>query len=104
MQDFQNRLDRLISRIVEIAHPLRIMLFGSAASNTAGAKSDVDLLVIMPGGTNRRMTAQMLYRQISGIGIPFDIVVATPLDLIRHKDNIGLIYRSVLREGREVYA
>ena len=104
MQDFQHNLDRLISRIVEIAHPLRIVLFGSAASKTPGPDSDADLLVVMPEGTNRRMTAQMLYREISGIGIPFDILVATPMDLLRHKDNIGLIYRSVLREGREVYA
>jgi hypothetical protein len=41
---------------------------------------------------------------MSGFGFPIDIVVATPRVLERHKDNIGLIYRSVLAEGKEVYA
>jgi len=39
-----------------------------------------------------------------GFGFPVDIVVATPLLLEQHKDNIGLIYRSVLAEGKEIYA
>jgi hypothetical protein len=36
--------------------------------------------------------------------VAFDIIVATPSDLERHKDNVGLIYRTLLREGKEVYA
>ena len=104
MKEFQSRLDLLISRIVEITHPLRIVLFGSAAGRDIGPDSDVDLLVIMPEGTQRRATAQKLYKEISGLGIPFDVLVATPSDILKHKDNIGLIYRSALREGREVYA
>jgi len=104
MIDFQSRLDLLISRIVEITHPLRIVMFGSAARRDIGPDSDVDLLVIMPEGTQRRATAQKLHKEISGIGIPFDVLVATPSDILKHKDNIGLIYRSALREGREVYA
>jgi hypothetical protein len=39
-----------------------------------------------------------------GIGVPFDILVATPSDLERHKNNIGLIYRTVLQQGKDVYA
>jgi hypothetical protein len=41
---------------------------------------------------------------MSGMGVPFDLLVATPEDLELHRDNPGLIYRTVLREGREVYA
>jgi hypothetical protein len=48
--------------------------------------------------------AQLLYRQIKGLGTPFDILVTTASDLERHKDNIGLIYRTVLQQGKEVYA
>jgi hypothetical protein len=48
--------------------------------------------------------AQKLYKEISGIGLPFDLIIATPSDILKHKDNIGLIYRSALRDGREVYA
>ncbi|MGQ0591975.1 MAG: nucleotidyltransferase domain-containing protein [Gammaproteobacteria bacterium] len=97
-------IDRLVAGIVEDVHPLRILLFGSAIRGELAAGSDIDLLVVMPDGTHRRRTAQHLYRRMRGIGIPFDIVVATARDLDRHKDNIGLIYRSILLEGREVYA
>jgi len=94
----------LVRRIVEIAHPLRIILFGSASRNETGPESDVDLLLVMPPGTPRRQTAQLLYREIKGVRVPFDIIVATPDDLEKHKNNIGLIYWRVLKGGREVYA
>jgi len=58
----------------------------------------------MPEGTHRRHTAQYLYRVLAGTGIPFDVIVATPSDLERHKDNVGLVYYSVVREGVTVYA
>ena len=65
--------------------------------------SDIDLLVVMPEGVHRRRTAQKLYREIKGLAVPFDIVVATAQDLERHKDNDGLIYKNALKEGIEVY-
>ncbi len=85
-------------------HPLKIILFGSAAREEMHPDSDIDVLVVMPEGVHRRRTAQLLYRQIKGLGVPFDILVATPDDLEKHKDNIGLIYRAILQEGREIYA
>ena len=104
MQSDPEVIEQLVRRIIELVQPLRIMLFGSAARGEMGPDSDIDVLVVMPEGVHRRRTAQLLYRQIRGIGVPFDILVATPTDLERHKDNIGLIYQTVLREGREVYA
>jgi len=96
-------LDRLVRAVVDKARPLRIILFGSAVRGDADVHSDIDLLVVVPDGTHRRQTAQRLYREISGIGVPFDLVVATRSDLERHADNRGLIYRTALREGREIY-
>ncbi len=104
MQSEPEAIEQLVQRIVEIVHPLRIILFGSAARGEMGTDSDIDVLVVMPEGVHRRRTAQLLYRQIRGLGVPFDILVTTPNDLEQHKDNIGLIYRTVLQEGREVYA
>ena len=104
MQSESEAIELLVRRIIELVQPLRIILFGSAARGEMGPNSDIDVLVIMPDGVHRRRTAQLLYRQIRGLGVPFDILVATPNDLEMHKDNIGLIYRSILREGREVYA
>ena len=104
MQSDPEAIEQLVRHIIELVHPLRIILFGSAARGEMESDSDIDVLVVMPEGVHRRRTAQLLYRQIRGLGVPFDILVATPDDLERHKDNIGLIYQSILREGREVYA
>jgi len=104
METHSKLIDELVQRIVEEVHPLRIILFGSAAKGDVGRNSDIDLLVVMPEGVHRRRIAQLLYQKITRLGVPFDILVATPADLQKHKDKIGLIYRTILEEGREVYA
>ena len=44
-------LDDLVRRIVEVAHPRQIILFGSAARGDMGPQSDIDVLVVVPDGT-----------------------------------------------------
>jgi len=97
------RIDDLVARIVQAVHPLRILLFGSAARGDSNETSDVDVLVVMPEGSHRRRTAQDIYARIWNLGVPVDVVVATPSDLDKYRDTPGLIYRSILREGRELY-
>jgi len=97
-------IDQIVARIVAAVQPLRIILFGSVARGQAGADSDVDVLVVVPDGTPRRPTAQRLQRLMSGVPTAVDILVATPSDLEKYRDNIGLIYRTILREGKELYA
>lgn len=104
MQPDQKTLEELVRQVVEIVHPLRIILFGSAARGTMGPDSDLDLLIVMPEGSHRRRTAQRLYREINGLGVPFDLLVTTPSDLEKHKAKIGLVYQTVLQEGKEIYA
>ena len=53
-------IEALVRRIADEVHPLRILLFGSAARGNMGPDSDIDLLVVMPNGTHRRRTAQRL--------------------------------------------
>jgi predicted nucleotidyltransferase len=100
----QEHLNQLVDRIVETVHPLRIILFGSAARGELGPDSDVDVLVVMPEGTHRGDTAGFLHTKLFGIPLAVDVLVATPGDLERYRDNVGLIYRTVLREGKEIYA
>ena len=96
--------DDIVRTIVDAVQPLKIILFGSAIRGDMSPESDYDILVVMPDGVHRRKTAQFLYRQPGTSGIPVDILVATQGDLDKHKDNIGLIYRTVLGEGKEIYA
>jgi predicted nucleotidyltransferase len=97
-------IEDLINRIVGAVHPLRIILFGSAARGDMGPDSDIDVMVVMPDGTHRLNTMRYLYKRMFGLGFPVDVVVTTPGILEQHKDNVGLIYRTVLAEGKEIYA
>jgi predicted nucleotidyltransferase len=99
----QENIDLLVKAVAESAHPLRIILFGSAAKERNTSESDIDLLVIMPNGVHRRKTAQAIYRTVRIVGVPYDIVVATPDDIERHRNNKGLIYHTALSDGKEVY-
>ncbi len=93
----------LVDRIVAAAHPARIILFGSAARGDAGAKSDIDVLVVASEDAHRRKTAQVIYRHLLGSGLPVDVVVARPSDLEKYGQSAGLIYREALRDGRDLY-
>ena len=97
-------IEELVRRIVEVVHPQRIILFGSAARGDMRPDSDIDVLVVMPEGVHRRRTAQELHERLFGFLMPVDILVTTPADLEKHKDNLGLVYHRILREGREIYA
>lgn len=97
------KLDEIVQKIVEFVHPIRIVLFGSAARGTMKRNSDIDLLIIMPDGTHRRKTAQLLYRNLLGVGFAKDIIVVTQTDIIKYHNSIGLVIKSALAEGREVY-
>ena len=97
-------LDRVIARIVEVAQPDRIILFGSAARHAARPDSDLDLLVIKRGVPSRRQLAQTIYRALVGIPVPVDVIVVTPEDIEAYQDGVGTIIGPAVREGREVYA
>lgn len=104
MQATPQILENLTRQIVDAVGPLQIILFGSAARGEMGPDSDIDVLVVMPDGTHRRHTAQQLYRASRGVKVPFDLIVATRGDLEKHKNNPGLIYRTILAQGKIIYA
>ncbi len=104
MQLSQDVIDNLIGRIKRVVEPEQVILFGSAARGLMGPDSDIDVLVVIPKGIHRFHTCQAIHRQLSGFGLPVDVVVANQEVLAKHKDNPGLIYRNILKEGKTVYA
>ncbi len=97
------RLGVLIQHIAMLVRPRRIILFGSAARGELTPESDLDILVVMPDGTHRRHTAQLLYRCLPAVGIAKDIVVVTESDILNYGQNPSLVLYPALREGVEVY-
>lgn len=99
----QDKLELIIRRIVEVAKPEQIILFGSAARGAMGPNSDVDLLVI-ESGVNRLELMGEIYRNLHGVGGPVDVIVATPEDVERYRNSHSLVFAPALREGSVVYA
>ena len=99
----EGTLARLNSAIVEAVRPVRIILFGSAARGEMRAKSDLDVLVVVPDGQNRRRIARTVYRARPRGTRPLDLVVATESDVERHRNARWYVIASALREGRVLY-
>ncbi len=97
-------LKAIVGRIVAVASPERIILFGSAARGTMGPNSDVDLLVIKPGEYDKFRVMDDIYRALVGVGQAVDVVVVTPDDVERYGRTHCLVIKPALEEGKVVYA
>lgn len=93
----------LVRRIVEAVHPLRIVLFGSAARGDMGPNSDLDVLVVVPDGTHTGRAEMDIYRGLWGLGFATDVIAATESDLRVHASNPYLVLHAALSEGKELY-
>ncbi|MBF0261524.1 MAG: nucleotidyltransferase domain-containing protein [Magnetococcales bacterium] len=96
-------LNKMVRRIVEVAHPLRIILFGSASRGEMGPDSDLDFLVVMPDGIHHRQVAKAVYMALCGLSMPKDIVVITESDIQNYGQNPSLIIAPALADGKELY-
>lgn len=74
-------LQNIIDRVVAAAQPDRI-------------------IGVVP---SRRDLAKKIYRSLSGVGVPVDVVVVTPEDVETYRDKVGPIIGPAVREGRVVY-
>jgi uncharacterized protein len=99
----QEIIDEAVRRIVTELHPIKIILFGSAARGNMGPNSDLDFLIVMPDGIHRRSTAQNLARVLFDLGMPKDIIVVTESDIENYGSNPSLVIAPALEEGKELY-
>jgi predicted nucleotidyltransferase len=97
------KIEEMVRRIVTQFNPDRVVLFGSHARGTGGPGSDADLLVIMPAQGSRRRQATQIDLALVGIDLPADVIVVTPDDVERNRNQIGTIIHSALLEGQVLY-
>lgn len=89
-------------RIAREFHPQRVILFGSHARGTAGADSDVDLLVIAAfEGTGFRQSLKILDRLDSRL--PLDLIAYRPEDVQRRYTEGDPLIREALDHGKVLY-
>ena len=96
-------LQEVTRRIVRVAKPSRLLLFGSAVSGQMTKDSDLDILVVVQGPVHHRRMAQEIYRSLRGVGVAVDVVVATEEELQNYGQRAGTILKPALRDGRVIY-
>lgn len=95
-------LDEVIRRIVEVADPEKIILFGSAARGDMTSHSDIDLLIIKEGGDALDLMGR-IYMRLHDVGTAVDALVVAPEDVERYKNSHALVIRPAMEEGKVVY-
>ncbi len=100
----QEKIDRMVKRIVNKFAPEKIILFGSQARGDAGPDSDVDLLIVMPVEGSVADMGIEIRMALHDIHIPIDVLVTTPEEFSWRKDYVDTIEWPATREGKLLYA
>jgi predicted nucleotidyltransferase len=93
----------LVQRIVETVHPLRVILFGSAAEGRMGPDSDLDVLVIVPNNVAPGEAEAAIYRHLWGLRCPVDVIAVTEETVRKYGSNPYLIFHTALVTGKDLY-
>jgi len=99
----QTEIEEIVNRIVDVAHPEQVLLFGSTARGTTGPHSDFDFLVIKAGRYNARKVSGIIYQRMRGIARSIDLIIVTPQQVEDYRDSPFSVVYPALREGRVVY-
>lgn len=100
MNDDVNRALRIL---LENAHPMRVILFGSHARGEARTDSDIDLLVIEEEVEDRAREMVRLRRALRPLRIPVDVLVYSSADVARWGGQPGSALYAALHEGRVIH-
>ncbi|HUT00842.1 MAG TPA: nucleotidyltransferase domain-containing protein [Phycisphaerae bacterium] len=99
----QELIDDIVRRLLTVARPRRIILFGSAASGRMTRDSDIDLLVLEDRPADPRKESVLLRGALRGMGYPFDVIVMDMERFEESKDVIGGIAFPASRSGKVIY-
>src|ERR1035441_6920630 len=93
----------IIRRILTVAEPDRISLFGSAAAGQMTQDSDIDLLVVEPVPKNTRNESVRIRRALGDIGYPVDVIVMATERFEETKSVIGGVAYPAHKNGGGLY-
>jgi len=99
----QALLREVIRRIVAVAEPEQVILFGSVARRQQRRNSDLDLLVIKSGVTDPAQLARQIRTNFFGIRKSIDIVVATPEAVQESRTQRWTFLGRIAQDGKVIY-
>ena len=96
-------LKKVVDRILTVAKPERIILFGSGATGLMTRDSDLDLLVIERDFKSQREERTRLRKALGDLGIPVDVFAMTPERFEETKEVIGGLAYPANKYGKVIY-
>lgn len=96
-------LEEIVRRVLSVARPDRIILFGSAATGEMAKDSDIDLLVVEPAAANIHERRVEIRAAVGDVGYPVDVIVMRTERFERTKRWIGGIAYPANKYGRVLY-
>lgn len=96
-------LNEVVRRVLAVAQPERIILFGSAATGQMTGDSDIDLLVVEPTVRNHREESVAITDAIGDVNFPVDVKVISLERFEATKQIIGGIAYPAHKYGRLIY-
>ena len=96
-------LNEIVRRVLSVAKPDRIILFGSAASGQMTADSDIDLLMVEPELANAHERRVAIRGALGDVGYPVDVLVIRTERFERTKRFIGGMAHPANKYGRILY-
>lgn len=97
------KIEQAVQRIVESAHPVKVILFGSRAREDARPDSDLDFMVVEEGVSDTIGEAARIRRSLRGLLIAVDIVVVDREKFDYWKDTPGNVYYEAAVDGKALY-
>jgi uncharacterized protein len=96
-------LDEVVRRVLTVARPDRIILFGSAATGQMTEDSDLDLLVVEREPADTRDRSVRIRRALGDVRYPVDVIVMSSARFEETKNLIGGIAYPARKYGRVLY-
>ncbi|MDI7250688.1 MAG: nucleotidyltransferase domain-containing protein [Bacillota bacterium] len=96
-------IKEIVRRIVAVADPEKVILFGSYARGEQDEYSDVDIMVIKDSSLPRYRRAGPIRLALADLPVDKDIIVFTPQEEKEWATASTSLVATVLREGRVVY-
>ena len=96
-------LSEIVRRVLSVAQPDRIILFGSAATGHMTRDSDIDLLIVEPAPKNRHEESLKIRDAIGNVDLPIDVLSIATERFEATKNIIGGIAYPAHKYGKVLY-
>ena len=99
----EKTIEDIVRRILSVAEPDKIILFGSASTGRMTRDSDIDLLIVEPDTSDQRNEYARIIKALWDIQFPFDVLFIATQWFEESKDVVGGIAYPANKYGKVIY-